>query len=77
MAEKILIELAKPIPIFGSDFYVTGSIGISLFPDHGKDVQSLLKHADTAMYHAKELGKDTYRVFSEDLNLRAIENARR
>jgi diguanylate cyclase (GGDEF)-like protein/PAS domain S-box-containing protein len=76
VAQKILIELAKPIPISGSDFYVTGSIGISLYPDHGKDVQALLKHADSAMYHAKELGKDTYSVFSEDLNLRALEEAR-
>ncbi|HVK55538.1 MAG TPA: EAL domain-containing protein [Burkholderiales bacterium] len=76
VAAKILMELAKPIPIFGSDFYVTGSIGISLYPDHGRDVQALLKHADTAMYHAKELGKDTYCVFSEELNLRALEEAR-
>jgi len=76
VAGKILAELAKPIPIFGSDFYVTGSIGISIYPDHGRDVQTLLKHADTAMYHAKELGKDTYCVFSEELNLRALEDAR-
>jgi diguanylate cyclase (GGDEF)-like protein/PAS domain S-box-containing protein len=76
VAEKILSELAKPIPIFGSDFYVTASVGISLFPDHGKDVQALLKHADAAMYYAKDLGKDTYRVFSEALNERALEEAR-
>jgi EAL domain-containing protein (putative c-di-GMP-specific phosphodiesterase class I) len=55
---------------------VTASVGISLFPDHGKDVQALLKHADAAMYYAKDLGKDTYRVFSEALNERALEEAR-
>lgn len=76
VAEKILTELAKPISVLGSDFYVTGSIGISLYPDHGGDVQTLLKHADAAMYHSKQLGKDTWRVFSEELNLRAIEEAR-
>jgi len=76
VAEKILAEISKPIPIFGSDFYVTCSIGVSLYPDHGRDVQSLLKHADSAMYYAKDLGKDTHRVFSEELNLRALEDAR-
>jgi diguanylate cyclase (GGDEF)-like protein/PAS domain S-box-containing protein len=73
VAEKILAEISKPIPIFGSDFYVTGSIGVSLYPDHGRDVQSLLKHADSAMYYAKDLGR-THRVFSES-NLRALEDA--
>jgi len=76
LAEKILAEIAKPISILDSDFYVTGSIGISLYPDHGDDVQTLLKHADAAMYHAKELGNDTCRMFSEELNLLALEEAR-
>jgi diguanylate cyclase (GGDEF)-like protein/PAS domain S-box-containing protein len=76
VAEKILAELAKPIAIMGSDYYVTGSIGISMYPNHGTDVQTLLKHADSAMYYAKDLGKDTYRMFSEELTLRALEDAK-
>jgi diguanylate cyclase (GGDEF)-like protein/PAS domain S-box-containing protein len=76
IAENILEEIAKPIEIFGSDYVVTGSIGISLYPDHGTDAPSLLKHADAAMYHAKELGKNTYRVFTEHLQRQASEDIR-
>lgn len=76
VAERILAELAKPIAIFGNDYVVTGSIGISIYPDHGNDVPSLLKHADAAMYLAKEVGKDTYRLFSEELDLHANEEIR-
>jgi diguanylate cyclase (GGDEF)-like protein/PAS domain S-box-containing protein len=76
VAENILAEIAKPVEIFGTDYVVTGSIGISLYPDHGTDAQSLLKHADAAMYHAKELGKNTYRLFTEDLHVQASEDIR-
>lgn len=76
VARKILHDLAKPISIFGNDYVVTGSIGISIYPDHGKDVQSLLRHADAAMYLAKEVGKNTYRVFTEELDLHATEEIR-
>jgi diguanylate cyclase (GGDEF)-like protein len=76
IAEAILAEIAKPIEILGNNYVVTGSIGISLYPDHGTDAQSLLKHADAAMYHAKELGKNTYRIFTEHLQLQASEEIR-
>ncbi|MEO5784557.1 MAG: EAL domain-containing protein [Casimicrobiaceae bacterium] len=73
IAQKILEAVAKPITVSGNDYVVTGSIGISVYPDHGTDVQSLLKHADAAMYHAKEVGKATYRVFTEERKLQASE----
>src|SRR5207249_4068756 len=76
VAENLLAEIIKPIPIFGNDYVVTGSIGISIYPDHGSDAQSLLKNADAAMYRAKELGKNTHRVFSEELHLQATEDIR-
>jgi diguanylate cyclase (GGDEF)-like protein/PAS domain S-box-containing protein len=74
VAENLLAEIAKPIAIFGNDYVVTGSVGISLYPDHGSDAQALLRNADAAMYRAKELGKNTYRVFTEDLHLQAAED---
>src|SRR5262249_3674625 len=60
--------------ILGNDYVVTGSIGISIYPDHGTDAQSLLKHADAAMYRAKALGKNTYRVFAHELDQQATED---
>ena len=71
VAENIRTELARPIQIFGTDYVVTCSIGISMYPDHGTDARALLKHADAAMYLAKGGGKDTYRVFTEELRLQA------
>ena len=76
IAESLLAEIAKPITIFGNDYVVTGSVGISLYPDHGSDAQSLLRNADAAMYRAKDLGKNTHRVFTDDLHEQASEEIR-
>ena len=76
VAEDLLAEIGKPVPIFGTDYVVTGSIGICIYPDHGSDAQSLLRNADAAMYRAKELGKNGYRFFSHELHLQAIEDVR-
>ena len=54
--EKIIIELSKPTMVSGHRLHVTTSVGIARFPQDGKDCQSLLKHADISMYHAKEQG---------------------
>src|SRR5262249_31051177 len=62
VAENLLAEIARPIALLGTDYVVTGSIGISLYPDHGADSQSLLRNADAAMYRAKDLGKNTWRM---------------
>ena len=76
IAGNLLAEIVKPIPVFGNDYVVTASIGISIYPDHGADAQSLLRNADAAMYRAKELGKNTFRVFSEDLHQKVSEDIR-
>ncbi|HEX7328630.1 MAG TPA: EAL domain-containing protein [Casimicrobiaceae bacterium] len=76
IAANLLTEIVKPIPVFGNDYVVSASIGISIYPDHGADAQSLLRNADAAMYRAKELGKNTYRVFSEDLHQKVTEDIR-
>ncbi|PKM43786.1 MAG: hypothetical protein CVV05_13065 [Gammaproteobacteria bacterium HGW-Gammaproteobacteria-1] len=61
------------LPMWTTEFYATASIGISLFPHDGGDVETLLKNADTAMYEAKEAGRNDYRFFREemDFNIRA------
>lgn len=69
LAQKLLEELAtSPIVIGGRSFTVNTSIGIAKFPDNGLDSDTLLRHADTAMYAAKKSGKNRYALFTEDMN---------
>ena len=68
VARKILDELAKPIEVSGHELTVTASIGIAQYPNDATDVQQLLKHADSAMYQAKDAGRNTARFFTSDLN---------
>ncbi|HWP94873.1 MAG TPA: EAL domain-containing protein [Gammaproteobacteria bacterium] len=65
VARKILRDLAAPFVVDGRDLYVTGSIGIARFPRDGEDVHTLLRKADSAMYRAKQVGKNTYRFYSQ------------
>jgi predicted signal transduction protein with EAL and GGDEF domain len=73
VAEKILDRLGPPFDIDGQLLATSFSIGIALFPDDGKCAESLMKNADTAMYHAKESGRNTYRFFDEVMNVNALE----
>ena len=68
VASKILDELSKIIEVAGHEIAITASIGISHFPNDATDVQYLLKHADSAMYQAKDAGRNTARFFTSDLN---------
>lgn len=63
VAEKIIGRIEQPVLIDEREVYVGASIGISLFPDHGNDAESLKKHADMAMYKAKDAGRGGYQVF--------------
>ena len=72
-AEKILTELKKAHNIGEHCLHVTGSIGISTYPDNGEDAETLIKNADTAMYHAKECGRDNCQFFRPDMSLQAVE----
>lgn len=72
-AEKILLALDAPHMIDGRALHATASIGISIYPDDGADAQSLIKNADTAMYHAKERGCNNYQFFREEMNVRVVE----
>ena len=72
-AAKILAALADPYRIGQHELRITGSIGISLFPYDGEDATTLLKNADTAMYIAKEQGRDNCKFFEQAMNERAVE----
>lgn len=65
VAGKIIDILSRPYVIAGRECEVTASVGISLYPDDGEDEETLMKHADTAMYRAKEAGKNVFRFYSE------------
>jgi len=65
IARKLLYALAAPVNIDGSELYVTTSIGVSRFGRDGEDVHTLLRKADSAMYRAKEAGKNTFRFYSQ------------
>ncbi len=72
-AQKILAALARPHSIDGHDLHITVSIGISIYPDDGPDVATLMKNADIAMYHAKENGRNNYAFFKQEMNTRAVQ----
>lgn len=72
-AEKILGALAQPYLLAGQKLHITSSIGISLFPNDGGDVASLLKNADTAMYRAKAQGRNSYCLFTPELGHAAMD----
>ncbi|HEY7491910.1 MAG TPA: EAL domain-containing protein [Candidatus Tectomicrobia bacterium] len=73
VAHRILAVLEEPFYVADHEVFVTPSIGIVVFPDDGEDVDTLLKHADIAMYHAKQRGRNTYEFYSREMNARAIE----
>ena len=73
VAEKILVQLEPPFEIDNQQLGTSFSIGIALYPEDGASVEVLMKNADTAMYHAKESGRNTYRFFDEVMNVNALE----
>jgi len=72
-ARKILLSLSAPHSIVGQDLHIDGSIGISIYPEDGEDAETLIKSADTAMYHAKENGRNNFQFFKAEMNLKAVE----
>ena len=72
VARKILSSLARPFRVNGHELFVSTSIGISLFPNDGEDVETLLKCADSAMYRAKELGRNQAQLFTASMNERYV-----
>ena len=73
IARRILEVLARPFHLDDHELYLTASIGISVFPSDGSDVETLVRNADAAMYHAKEHGENTFHFYTEALNIAAVE----
>ena len=71
-AEKLIEAMAQPHLVGEHRLHVTLSIGISIYPDDGKDVETLVKNADIAMYHAKRSGRNNCQVFIPEMNVRAL-----
>ena len=76
VARKMIRALSEPVHIDDHDLHVSVSIGIALFPTDGPEADTLLKHADTAMYSAKEAGRNNYQFFVPAMNARATERLR-
>ena len=72
-ARKILRSLSAPCSIAGHDLHIDGSIGISIYPADGGDAETLIKNADTAMYHAKEQGRNNFQFFAAEMNLKSVQ----
>lgn len=67
-AKKLIESLEEPFIIKTYELYITASIGISIFPNDGEDTETLIKHADSALYKAKEKGKNTYQIFISSMD---------
>jgi diguanylate cyclase (GGDEF)-like protein/PAS domain S-box-containing protein len=68
LARRILDMIAVPFAVAGNEYYLGASIGISLFPEDGQDVATLMRNADSAMYHAKQRGRNNFQFFTAELN---------
>lgn len=71
IAHKVLDALSEPFAIGGHELHVTPSIGICAYPGDGPDAETLMRNADTAMYHAKEMGRNNYQFFTPEMNAAA------
>lgn len=67
-AKEVLNEFKTSFLIDGGDYFISPSIGISVYPDDGDDANTLIKHADTAMYYVKERGKNNFQLFTTDMH---------
>ncbi|MCX8018424.1 MAG: EAL domain-containing protein, partial [Rhodocyclaceae bacterium] len=68
LLERVLFEIARPVSLSGREFHVGASLGVAVFPQDGEDAETLLKHADVAMYAAKNRGRNNFQFFTRDLN---------
>jgi diguanylate cyclase (GGDEF)-like protein/PAS domain S-box-containing protein len=72
-AERFMDAMTAEFVVQGQPMNISCSLGISIFPEHGTDAETLIKHADAAMYCAKDYGRDNFRFFTEDMNAQAVE----
>lgn len=72
VAEKVVGVLREPFILSGSSHQLSGSVGITIFPDDGEDMQTLLKNADMAMYKSKQFGKNRFHFYAQDMQVEAL-----
>jgi len=73
VARKMLAAFEAPVALEGKDLFVSGSIGLAAYPEHGSGAEALLQHADTAMYHAKGEGRNALKVYAPTMGAEATE----
>lgn len=72
-ADRILKKFQKPWILEGKEYYITASMGIGIYPNDGEDQQTIFKNADTALYRAKELGRNNYQLYTESMNQKVLQ----
>lgn len=73
VVDKVMESIGQPYRIGEREFFTSASIGIGIYPHDGADTDDLLKNADTAMYHAKELGRNRYQLFDTEMNIKVAQ----
>ncbi|MGS0694930.1 EAL domain-containing protein [Shewanella sp. 0m-4] len=76
LCEQLLASIELPFELYGREFYISTSIGVSLWPEDAKQPEALIKNADLAMYHAKEEGKGKFKYYSVERNAEALYHLR-
>jgi len=72
-ADRILKKFQQPWILEGKEYYITASMGIGIYPNDGEDQQTIFKNADTALYRAKELGRNNYQLYTESMNQKVLQ----
>lgn len=72
-ADRILRKFQQPWILEGKEYYITASMGIGIYPNDGEDQQTIFKNADTALYRAKELGRNNYQLYTESMNQKVFQ----
>ncbi len=75
LADQILAHLFQPFHVEGREIYLSGSLGVALYPSHGEDITNVLRNVDMAAHQAKKLGGNNFQFFSSDLGAKAVERA--
>jgi diguanylate cyclase (GGDEF)-like protein/PAS domain S-box-containing protein len=76
IVRRIMDAIAEPLTIEGHEFFISSSIGLSVYPTDGLTPEELIKHADVAMYRAKETGRNNFQFYTSEMNERALERLR-
>jgi len=76
IVRRLMEAIAQPLTIEGHEFFISSSVGVSVYPADGAEPETLIKHADIAMYRAKETGRNNFQFYTSEMNERALERLR-